>query len=400
MNLDDRARQARSSLQGHVSADLDLRAARASMEERGRRATDERRRARFAAAGIAVIALIGGALVVSQAGRNDPDRPDVASDDLDRDREGKSDAEVIEAMPLGPTDGKESWRLPVAVSPQAGLRDGDTVRLYGRGFQPHDSLGVVHCVSEADTENAGVAACDLAGTTGGAYGGVHYVTADAKGDVVVDVVVRRYIETPGYGRVDCASAPERCLLGVGAINDYDRSGGAYIDFAGSPEFAEPTLDIDADPLSIAPGQQVEVEVTGWVPRRQIRIQQCVVGPRGFDGSERCQPLIDARADAAGNFTATLSLDALVADDQGTVDCEDRCVLDATGIGIPEATTAPLPPPIRLSFLLTGSEPPSTTTLPGGTTAPPEPDDAAPTTVMDAATSTTPEQTAPATAPGG
>lgn len=369
MNLDDRARQARNSLNDHVNSDLDLREARRSLEARGLRQRSDRRRARVAAVGITVVALLGGVAIFS--GSDDPRTPDdVSSEDFDRDRDADSDSEIIEAMPLGPTDGKESWRLPVAVSPQDGLEEGDTIRIYGRGFDPHDSLGVVHCVSEADTQNAGVDGCDLTGgSTAGGFAGVQYVSADENGDVVADIVVTRYIETPGYGRVDCASGPERCLIGMGAISNYDRSGGAYINFAGAPPFAEPTFTASPDPTQLTPGQEVQVDVTNWVPGRQLRIRQCVVGEGGFDGSERCQPLLDTRADGAGAFSGTVAVNAEVVDEDGTVACDGDCVLDATGIGIPEGTTAPFPPAIPIDFAEAAADL-TTTTHPGTTTTPP------------------------------
>ena len=375
MNLDDRARQARNSLHDHVGSEIDVGEARRSLAARSRRQRSDRRRARVAAAGLTAVALLGGIAIVSNAGDPDDPRPpdDVAIDDLDQDRDrdrddSTSDAEIIEAMPLGPTDGKESWRLPVAASPQDGLTEGDTITIYGRGFQPHDSLGVVHCGSEADTANAGVDGCDLAGGSQGAFGGVQYVSADANGDVVAEIVVRRFIETPGYGRIDCASGPERCLIGMGAISNYDRSGGVYINFAGAPEFATPSFAVDGDPLALTPGQQVGVSVAGWVPGRQIRIQQCVLGDAGFDGTERCQPLLDTRADEVGAFAGTVSVNAEVVDADGAVACAGNCALQATGIGIPEGTTAPLPDGVWVDFVESDGAP--TTTHPNTTTTPP------------------------------
>jgi hypothetical protein len=392
VNLDDRARRARNSLQNHVRSDLDLSDARASLEARARRQRSDRRRARVAAVGLSVVALLGGIAVVSAS--NEPDdtrRPDELAVD-DRDRDPISDDAVLEAMPLGPTDGKESWRLPVAASPQDGLQEGDVVTIYGRGFDPHDSLGVVHCGWEADVENAGVNGCDLAGGSGG-YSGVQYVSADANGDVVAEITVRRFIETPGYGRIDCASAPERCLLGMGAISNYDRSGGVYINFAGAPEFAAPTFQVSPDPGQLTPGQQVQVDVTGWVPGRQIRIRQCALGEGGFDGTERCQPLLDTRADGAGAFTGTVTVNAEVVDDDGAVPCEGNCVLEATGIGIPEGTTAPVPAAVAISFA-EGSAEETTTTHAGTTTTPPP-------VAGNPATEVPPEtQVAPTTIAGG
>ena len=400
MNLDDRARAARASLHHHVSTDLDIGEARASLEARGRRQRSDRRRARVAAAGISAMALLGLGLVVStgSGGPAERDPGEVAIDDSGRDT--ASDEAMIEAMPLGPTDGKESWRLPVAAAPQSGLREGDTITIYGRGFEPYDSLGVVHCGSEADTENAGVNGCDLAGGgSEGGFAGVQYVDADENGDVVADIVVRRFIETPGHGRIDCASAPERCLIGMGAISNYDRSGGVYINFTGAPEFPLPTFTVAPDPTQLTPGQEVQVDVAQWVPGRQIRIQQCILGDGGLDGSQRCEPLLDTRADANGAFSGTVVVNAEVVDDAGAEPCAGNCVLQATGIGIPEGTTAPFPDVVAIDFIA-GAESDATTTTHAGTTTTPPPVDGNPanptTTNSDPVTGPDPEGAATTT----
>lgn len=363
MNLDDRARDARASLEAHVRTDLDLRQARAGVDHRNRGRHSDRRRARIAVAALGVIALLGGIAVVSGSnqGPDDPTRePRELAVDEDGGGETRSDDEMIEAMPLGPTDGKDSWRLPVAVSPQTGLQEGDVVTIYGRGFLPGDSLGVVHCSSEADTQNAGVTGCDLSA-------GVSHLNADANGDIVAEVTVQRFIQTPGYGRIDCASAAERCLLGMGAMNDYDRSGGVYIDFAGAPPFPQPTFTATGVEAGFVPGQEVPVEVTGWVPGRQIRIQQCALGA-GPDATDLCEPLLDTRADPAGALSAAVVVNAEVVSADGQAPCGEHCYLQATGIGIPEGTTAPFPAEVPIWFV-EGAGDVTTTTHAGTTTTP-------------------------------
>ena len=122
------------------------------------------------------------------------------------------------------------------------------------------------------------------------------MTADAEGNVVAEVQIRRFIETPGYGRVDCASVAERCLLGMGAISNYDRSGGVYIRFEGSPDFPVPSLSVPGSEGGLTPGQEVQVQVSAWVPGRLIRLQQCAAGADGYDDADSCETLLDTRAE--------------------------------------------------------------------------------------------------------
>lgn len=341
--LDRRAGQARESILRHVG-DVDLSGPRAGLDGRGRRQRSDRRRARAGAGVLVVLALFGGGALLSavgsDSGRDGDIDEEVVIDDLDREA-------LLENLPSSPIDGKQSWRLPVGVSPQSGVHDGDLVTIYGRGFEPNDSLGVVHCSAEADTRNAGIDACELGADRG--FAPVQYVSADAEGNVVAQIQVRRFIDTPGFGRVDCASAAERCLLGMGAISNYDRSGGAYLRFEGSPDFAVPSLSVPGSEGELTPGQEVQVQVSGWVPGRLLRLQQCVVGPDGLDDDDPCETLLDTRADDAGALTTPLVVNAAVIVDGQEVPCTAGCVLRATGIGVPEGTTAPLPDPVSLRF---------------------------------------------------
>ena len=343
--LDHRASRARESILHHVG-DVELSGPRADLDARRLRQRSDRLRARAAVAAVAVVALLGGGALLSVAGGpgSSGDDGDTGEEVAIDDAEGRA---LLENLPSSPIDGKQSWRLPVGVTPQTGLGDGDLVTIYGRGFEPHDSLGVVHCSSEADTLNAGIEACELG--SNGSFSGVEYVTADAEGNVVAEVQIRRFIETPGYGRVDCASAAERCLLGMGAISNYDRSGGVYIRFEGSPDFPVPSLSVPGSEGGLTPGQEVQVQVSAWVPGRLIRLQQCAAGADGYDDADPCETLLDTRADEAGNLSTALVLNAAVIVDGREVACAPGCVLRATGIGVPEGTTAPLPDPVPLRF---------------------------------------------------
>lgn len=221
-------------------------------------------------------------------------------------------------------------------------------------------------------EQAYQAWTDAGGVEQDTFGAVTYADADSNGEVVADFIVHRYITTPDGGEIDCQSAAERCLVGVGAISNYDQSGGSYIGFAGAPPFPESSLGIDpaGDPAgTFAPGQAVTAQVDGWVSGRQVRISQCI--------GDRCQKLVDDKADDAGSASITLTLQPTIVDDESgeQVPCEDQCVLRAVGIGVEGASAAPMPAGVVLRF--TSPEPSAPVTTAPAVTTVPVPDTTAP-----------------------
>lgn len=386
MDLDQHADRAAQDLRHRVENRIDLPAARASLDAAAGHRRAATRRARLSLVGVAaaVVALVG---IVSLAGDPVGDGGPDGGDTAQRDPSGVTtegdarSAAILNALPRGPIDGKASWRLPVVVKPQTDLSDGDIVTVYGRGFDPDQSLGIVQCTSEADTSALGVGACQLAanGQPDG-FGAVTYATSSSEGTVVADFVVHRFVTTPDGGRVDCQSAPERCLIGVGAVSNYDQSGGAYIDFAGAPDFAEPQASIEPGG-PYGPGQEVTTKATGLVPLRGYRVQQC----RG----EVCENLIDTQADAQGNLAAAVVLQPTVDGPEpgDEVACDGGCVLRVNGIGVEGGSSAPLPDDVPLAFTDAPVTTTSTVEASPETTAPPasEPEEPVTTTSVAPAT---------------
>jgi hypothetical protein len=400
MDLDHRAAEAAAQLRDEVDAEVDLDTAYGRVL-----AGVGRRRSRTAGVRIGVAALVGlvavGALAVVTIGAGpgggrtgDADRyEELALEDGITAR----GAAILGGLPDGPLDGRESWRLPVVADRADGLHEGDEITLYGKGFEPGESVGAVHCSSEADTANGGVGACDLGDAS---YAFAHTVggTARYDGSVAITVPVRRFITTPDYGPVDCASLPERCLLAIGAASDYDRSGGTYINFADAPPFPEPSVAIDP-PGPYTAGQEVTVQAAGLVAGRQYQVEQCV-------GDEHCASLAMGRASAEGTYGATVAIGSAVEVDGVVEDCGNVCTLAVRGVGLPDQTTADPPAPIPLgpiagegtvaaapttttppdpatateppSTLVEGTVPPSTEVGPGTTTVVPGPTTAVPT----------------------
>lgn len=266
--------------------------------------------------------------------------------------------DLFAVVPASPIDGKQSQRLPVMISQRADLADGQVVTVLAKGFSSAERVGVVMCVAEAAIH--GVEACDLG--TNGDFDHVTYGDATGEGFVQVDIAVRQLITTPLTGPVDCASSAERCLVAVGAISDYDRSGGAPVGFLGQPPFPEPTQAVSvAGPY--APDQQVDLVAGGLLWPREVQYQLCL--------NERCAVLARGRVNADGTFNAHVALPWAFTPVDGTVvTCETGCELRLGYLALPETSDAPAPAPLPVTFHpVDSASPPMPATAPP-TTAPP------------------------------
>jgi hypothetical protein len=392
MDLDQHAAEAAARLHDQLGGEIDTDSAYGRvMAGVGRRRVRTTGVRAGIVAQVAVLAVGAVSVIVTAGGGGSADAP-LAEDDGDGNRitdvrEGviaddgltARGAAILGGLPDGPLDGRESWRLPVVADRSDDLQDGDQITLYGKGFEPGELVGAVHCSSEADTASAGVGACDL-GDEGYAFANTITGNARFDGSVVISVPVRRYITTPEGGEVDCASLPERCLLAIGAAENYDRSGGTYINFADAPPFPEPVATLDpAGPYT--PGQQVTVSATGLMPSRPYQVLQCA-------GDDHCASLSQGRSSAEGTYGAVVAVGSAVVLDGVTKECDGSCTLMVTGVGLADATNAPFPEPIPIELLAgdapVGSEPPVTAPPDPGTAEPP------PTTVTEPAPTTVAE----------
>jgi hypothetical protein len=352
MNLDDRARRAARALHDATpsrSTDLDLTAERVS-------AGAASRRRRIRGVRIAAVALLGiTAVALDRRAPADDERiaiedprpptstttPETTTTEVPDPSDPRDGFALVPASPI---DGLDSYRLPVIAIAQSGLTDGQTITVLGKGFEAGERLGIVQCASEAIL--TGAAACDLTGgDTTMSYGGITYADADANGEVDATFVVKRQLPTGDLGMVDCASAAERCMVGIGALSNYDRSGSTFINFADAPPFPQPTVNAPgatAHPI----GMPLAIEVSGWLPNRSIRLQQCV--------HDICQTLADGYSTPDGTFSASPSLTGGVAGPDvattGLLPCDDRCTIRAVPIDIPEATGIPSAPPLSITFV--------------------------------------------------
>ncbi len=344
--IDEHARKAARGLREHVAATTDTPAALHAVDQAGAALGARRTTPRWLplAAGIAVLAATVGVLS-SRGGEGDDG--------------ARAIVEVDNATmrPAGPRDGRESMQLPVTVEPSAGLREGQSVTATGSGFVPNESVGVVQCVREAGPPGAaGVDACDII-----KYG---EATADDNGDVTGQLAVQRLLTTPFTGTVDCAAEPERCLIAIGAINDYDRSGGMVISFS-----TEGITPIEPATLAVAPaeglanGEKVAVTGEGFDAQVPVQLSQCSVEfGTCWDISsypDMSEATTDATAGEEGEIFSALATDAagtlsatqpvwrfLPGPDAATyVDCAtSACVIRA----LPQTGLAPTPAAVAFS----------------------------------------------------
>ena len=199
------------------------------------------------------------------------------------------------------------------------------------------------CTSEAGVE--GAAACDL-GVDGG-FPHVTYADAARDGAVVADVAVRQVVTTPSPGPSIAARRAERCIVAIGAVSDYDRSGGTAIGFAGPPRSpavarrrARPRCTSRAPSpcrrRPCCPAHDAEILP---VPGRPVRCP--VPGPR--------------RRRRHGG--ADVVVEPMFRDHDGLdVVCEGQCVLRVGGIGLDESSAAPEPVDVPFAFGPPGSVP--------------------------------------------
>ena len=268
--LDRAARVASDGLHSHVQRQVEPELMLASLPP----VAPARQRGRLLAAA-AVAALFIGSVAVLGDG---PDGDERSRLELDEDGNKLPAPEPGMLTPLGPNDGRDSIQLPITVEPNVDLADGDKVTVTGPGFVPGERVGIVQCASEAGEGN-GAAQEQRAGIDACNSGSVEYATADDEGVATGTFVVRRVLTTSVTGTVDCALDAQRCIVAMGALSDYDRSGGYGIAFRGGGEpIAIPS--VTASPAEgLSDGDTVHVEGEGFYPG-PVSLTQCSTDPSG------------------------------------------------------------------------------------------------------------------------
>jgi len=262
---------------------------------------DETRRRRhrqaFGGSIVALVAVAGLVAGLISSGGSGTDRQNVAA--------------VSSAPPAaGPT---------ITATPSNGLLDGQTIVVHGSGFTPQAQIAMVTCGVESKTLANKQDAC--------AVGQAQYVYADPHGIVSARYVVQRTIETATLGKIDCASAPARCRLGVGEIKTQH---GASVLLS----FSSQVQAVTTASLSLArdsAGRVIntltpELSGKGFGANQPVDIRQCLA-------NTDCGAFPVVRTvttDNSGDFTTQLSLQLVIQSTTGDdVWCGLHCNLVAT-----------------------------------------------------------------------
>lgn len=108
---------------------------------------------------------------------------------------------LIVVPPLPEPGPFHSKQLPVHVTPNKGLHDGDTVTVTASGFMSGASVAIIECNGSAVI--SGSEACDLNTST---FLNGRSLTADALGNVTTTYAITQHITTPKDGPLDCATS--------------------------------------------------------------------------------------------------------------------------------------------------------------------------------------------------
>jgi Neocarzinostatin family len=339
-SLDRAAATAATGLHRHVDQHLDVERGLATLPTAPSRRPQ---RSRVLAVAAAVAVMVGMVAVIGQGGDGSSTRLDV-----DEDGNPLPPPEPGVLTPLAPDDGKDSVQLPVTIEPATGLRDGRSVQASGTGFVPGEQVGIIQCAKEAGGETpetrGGVDGCDTAT--------VVYADADETGTAAGAITLRRLVTTGLTGTVDCAVEANRCIVAIGAMSDYDRSGGVAFSLEGGGEPIEiPTLSVSpADGL--ADGARVQLVGEGYdrtaLPEASVcATQSSTCWTARSTQTERGLPI-----SADGHLKADVIVPRfLPGTTPGTyVDCAvSACTLRISG-----GQTAP--PPVPLTFVDDGAAP--------------------------------------------
>ena len=195
---------------------------------------------------------------------------------LDRERpapETTPTTDIIDVEVRAPEPGLRVGRHPVRVVPSGGLVEGQEVTVSGRRFPAEVSLGVTMCLPAA-VEGEGVGACDITAAQ------IDIGSGD-EGRFEVVYTVRRLITVGNVvAPVDCATVEDGCIIAVGALDDYEESGGMTVTF--DPAVAAPPLPVVtvSQDEGLLDGDEVQVEVSELVQGVYLDAQLCALDDEG------------------------------------------------------------------------------------------------------------------------
>ena len=275
----------------------------------------------------AAVALIAGIALVVQSGSDETPLEEVAGDDSSG-ADGTLDGAVDDDTSVGGLDTRdEVTPIPLGLSEDDDLSDGQSVTLTGDGFAIHSSVWVVQCATPT-IDTTILEGCDLATT--------QHSKVDGDGSLDVDIRAHRFIRVDG-AEIDCSVAT--CAISVALIDDHRLRGTVPLTFDASAAPTEaPELVVGAT-TDLLDGQELTVSGSGFEPSSEVRLVQCVIGV--VERTPNCfqRWRIDTgptrsgqrhTTDPDGRFQATIYANRLVRTVNDQIDCADpesgRCLL--------------------------------------------------------------------------
>jgi len=243
--------------------------------------------------------------------------------------------------------------VTVTVDPSTGLADGQPVTITGSGFTPGASVGAAEC-GAAVAQSHSTSDCDLSNAP--------IVQADSNGTAVIHIRAKATITTPNGGAIDCVTAAEPCIMGMGDTSDLsnpEKQGGGPITFdPNAPPVPPPSVSLTPTG-DLVDRQQVAVYATGFLPGEFVSILQCAA--QNLDKTP-CSESFNygggGQADPTGAVAFGLTVRRAVRVDNERFDCASAvgaCVVVVQASGGPAGTaplsfdpSVPLPPPPTLT----------------------------------------------------
>ena len=204
----------------------------------------------------------------------------------------------------------------LTVNPSTDLVDGQTVVVSGVAFDPPFATFVASQCVAADIALGGQGNCDSGTTT--------IRNVDSGGTVYFTMRVKRIIETPGLGPVDCAV--EECVIGAATIDpssNYPTVGGPSEDYVVIEGATAPlSFDPDAPPIDYEDAQIFVTPSENLVDRQTVTVTGIDLDPHFSSfGVALCDASLlgEAQVDACDLSTSRI----------GSVDGEGRAEIEMT-----------------------------------------------------------------------
>jgi hypothetical protein len=203
-----------------------------------------------------------------------------------------------------------------ALTPAAGLLDGQSVVVSGAGFDPDVQVGMAECL----TGTVGTAECDPAG--------VHFTTTDGSGSFSTPVRVTRVINVAG-SLTDCAT-PGACVLGLQETPDPAVTATVAISFADVP-IPAPSVKVSPS-IDLADQQEVQVAGLGFTPGATVALLECPFGSTVVSACDLSTILITT-ADPTGAIAAAYRVVRVITANGASLDCAapSGCQLSAGNV---------------------------------------------------------------------